>query len=94
MCTVVVCQADNRILDEALAIIGEAIKLDNEEKYAEALTKYMLGVERIIHVIRCMLIETLWWKGEQLSSLAREDGIVPISSFRTLSPHSLTARGR
>ncbi len=46
-------QGDNRILDEALAIIGEAVKLDNEKKYPEALSKYMLGVDRLIHVIRC-----------------------------------------
>jgi hypothetical protein len=54
---------DNRVLDEALAIIGEAIKLDNDKKYAEALNKYQLGIERIIHVIRCTCGPQAWLCG-------------------------------
>ena len=33
--------------------MGDAIRLDNEGNYKDALEKYMSGIQRIIHVIKC-----------------------------------------
>jgi len=42
----------SKVLDDALKIVQEAIALDTEKKYPEALTKYRMAIERFIHVIR------------------------------------------
>ncbi len=42
-----------QFMAESLRLVNEAVKLDTENKYSEALAMYMAAIPRFIHSIRC-----------------------------------------
>lgn len=43
----------NKIRDDAVRLIGEAVELDKQSKFGEALAKYTQAIEYFLHLIKC-----------------------------------------
>ena len=43
----------DRFLPGAIAVVQEAIRLDKEEKYEEAMNKYLESLERFMVALKC-----------------------------------------
>ena len=41
------------MLDAAVRQVGEAVRLDNEKRYQEALNQYVDAIQKFLHVIKC-----------------------------------------
>ena len=49
-----------KVFEEAMVLIGDAVRLDTAHSYAAAIDKYLQGIQRLLHVIKCGLPFSGW----------------------------------